>query len=393
MDTDDVGRRTRRGGCARATTTPRTALTPLPPPLLLLLPLTMSDHQIKHVFTRVTCPKKLAACTDLLVQTAEANGMIPLTPDVELRWVQTDDSRLIPAVYKAGTEVRIHSKGNPFACSIMFEAEVMKKYVGPRIMEEGVTGNTKQMLHTEGVGADKLIDLYNRWPEAAAKCKGHAVRKMMKQKNPTDAQVAEFCGRLVESGKVFLPIGENGEDSAGNPRKTFKASNKIVKSNGKYVRPVDTGFEGDVLDEFFALNPNAGLSLLKFIGRDGKEWKGKPEDIGKIHKGFVGVHLFSDYFAAKIGKYTMPMRTPLVLCIDVETNISGASSFVMPDMQALAGMQTEEETTFESAMQLVTPAEVAVGAPAGVAANASEDEEDDGGVDGFIASRKRARVG
>ena len=93
----------------------------------------MSDHQIKHVFTRVTCPKKLAACTDLLVQTAEANGMIPLTPDVELRWVQTDDSRLIPAVYKAGTEVRIHSKGNPFACSIMFEAEVMNSALASTI--------------------------------------------------------------------------------------------------------------------------------------------------------------------------------------------------------------------------------------------------------------------
>ena len=77
---------------------------PTPPPnpfrypvssnLLLVVVSIMSSHQIKHVFTAPS-QKAVKACSSFFVQTAESNGMIALTENVELKWVPTDDHRIV----------------------------------------------------------------------------------------------------------------------------------------------------------------------------------------------------------------------------------------------------------------------------------------------------------
>ena len=121
---------------------------------------------------------------------------------------------------------------------------------------------------------------------------GSRVVQKAKKKDPTEKQLFDFCTQLVDTGKVFFPIGEDGENDDGTPRNTFKGANKIVKSNMKYKRATGTGFDIEAVDDFFAGNPTSGISLIKFIGRDGKEWKGKPDEIGKIHHGFFGLTCF-----------------------------------------------------------------------------------------------------
>jgi hypothetical protein len=361
----------------------------------------MTTHQKMHVFTRPG-NKAVAACANFLTQTASSNGMIALTDAIDLRWVPTDDHRVLPAAFDTATNKRVPNQGNPFACSLMLEGACTKKFVGARIIEEGIDGkpemgpNIKQVMHLRGVGADKLIALYRAWPNAAATCPGHQVRelyKKAKKKEPTEKQLLDFCTQLVDSGKVFFPIGEDGENDDGTPRYTFKPANKIVKNNLKYKRATGSGFDIDAVDEYFANNPNSGITLIKFVGRDGKEWKGKADEIGKIHYGFFGVDLFSDYFAPKINKFTMPTRAKVAVCIDVETTGNAGSNFVMADMQGLAGMQVEEDEggVDDSSLCVAEAAAsdkkrdrddaVAVGAP--------DTDVDD--VDAFVHERKRQK--
>ncbi len=367
----------------------------------------MSSHQIKHVFTRPS-QKAVKACSSFFVQTAESNGMIALTENVELKWVPTDDHRIVPAAFDALTGKRVPNTGNPFACAVMIEAACTKKFVGPRIIEDGMDGkpemgsNTKQVLHMRGKGADKMIKLYRGWAKAASSCPGHQVRelyKKAKKKDPTEKQLFDFCTQLVDTGKVFFPIGEDGENDDGTPRNTFKGANKIVKSNMKYKRATGTGFDIEAVDDFFAGNPTSGISLIKFIGRDGKEWKGKPDEIGKIHHGFFGIDLFSDYFAPKINKFTMPTRAKVVVCIDVETTGSNTNNFVMADMQGLAGMQVEveedekdEDDGLEAAMRAAADEEHVVPTPQSDGGIKPDDDDNDGGVDEFVSARKRQKL-
>jgi len=169
---------------------------------------------------------------------------------------------------------------------------------------------------------------------------------------------------------VFLPVQTDDEGVVN-----LKFANKIKQDKRKYVRAVGTGFDIPIVDDYFANDTAAGLRLTSFLGRDGSEWQGTPDQITAINCGYFIVTLYPDYFAQKIGKFTTPHRLETIVCLDVETSAGGGGvQFNMPqNLQQLAGMKD-------------TPS-----------SDEDDDDGDDGDAaaaagDGFLEQRKRAKL-
>ena len=310
------------------------------------------DHQVKHVFTPAPADKRELLLSQA-APIAKANNCILLDETTDIKWVDGGEGRNRPCVVDKSTGKPFKEDG--FSAKVLIVGKCTKHYDSPEsVFRDGLdapmTGTEKQTYYIEPLDGHRgskaavkqLLRLYNpegtAWAEAASKTPNHAVKSTLKKKGASEKQILEHAKQLAQRGSVFFPVHS---DEDGN--KTLRLSNKLVQSRRTYTRAIGTGFDIDTVDAYFtsADNKDKGIRLTSFLGRDGKAWQGKCGDIKAINIGFFIVSLYSDYFAPKISKFTMPHRLETIVCIDCTTSTGGSTTVVIPNMQELMGLPGE----------------------------------------------------
>lgn len=347
-----------------------------------------ADIQARDVFTHISA----ADVAKLLVSApsiAADNNCTFLDKDTKLQWEPTDENRLAVNVRHKATGEQIGAPSRFGSRKVMFIGAVRNMYVGQHSVikeDTGMQASCKQTVYIEALqGNDdsvaaikELTSVYSaeRWSAAVAKSGGkHAIMAGIKKNKQDEKGVREHCLQMAQRGAVFFPVAPKTDDDDEPP--AVKFSSKLHQSKCTHMPAAGTGFDIDVVNDYFKANPGNGIALIDFIGRDGTSWKGKPEDLREINAAFFVVTLHPDWFAAKINKVTMPHRVQTIVCLDATTSCGAKKPFSMPNVQAF-----------------VTPADPAsTPAPAGDPSSDDDDETDvNADADEFVRARKRART-
>ena len=253
------------------------------------------EHQRKNVFTSPS-PQlvKLAFSRSNAENIAKSNSAVYIGAHTTLKYVTTDENRVVPAVFDATGTKQISPSSKFGGLNIMVAAKCSRMFKNPQqIFEENVmTGQEKQTFYLDPIdesedsvaGIDQLTDLFSGepWSKAVSECPNHNIEKAFKKKNPSKEDLYKHALSMVDKGQVYFPTVTDAESGKTTP----KFWNKIVMSNRKYSPNKQSGFDIDCVQTYFATNPDTGLKLTEFLGRDYQAWEGKTEEIECINAGY-----------------------------------------------------------------------------------------------------------
>lgn len=360
----------------------------------------MTSHQTNNVFTRLPADR-LRGILATAPSIAAANGCIMLGTETKMKHVTLPGSGRLQAVVTDKSGKQISPMGKYGGTRILVKGRCTKSFHSPEhVFRDGtdsaMNGKEKQVFYLEAIENDpdsvaavkQLKGLWDTasksttsWANAVGECPDHKALLSLKTKNPTKAAIVKHAQTMVDRGNVFFPVARNDEDDS----LSLKFSNKIRQEKRQYKPAKGSGFDLDIVDEFFKSDTNAGLRLVSFLGRDGTEWQGRQADIKAVHAGFFIITVYSDYYVDTIKKITTPHRLETIVCLDCDTASASGSRFTMPNLQELAGMPSET-TDKDGAMDVMI---------ADAADKATEEElvttDDDGDDDTAQLLKKRKR--
>ena len=370
---------------------------------------TTHEFQKDKVFTRL--PKKAVdGVLAMAAEVAAANGCTLIGSHTRMCHIPLN-GRLQPVVMSVETGEQVSPMGKHGGVKLLVPCEIDRAYFDPeRVFRDGtvapmgaMTGQESQTFilnaiegNAESAAAVKqLLNLYDSpdkssvaWANAVAKCPDHKVLVSMKGKNPTAAQITKHAHEKVTRGEVFFPVIRDDDDDSIR----LKFRNKIKQEKRKYKPATGTGFDLPIVDTYFAANPDCGLRLVSFLGRDGTEWMGKVEDIKKIHACLAVLTIYPDYHAKNIKKFTTPHNLSTLICIDVETSSGPGGQFVMPDLHHIDGLPENAAPTVPVSESAAPIACLDEGVDADTAEDTEPEDAGDDDLQEFARARKRARA-
>jgi len=360
----------------------------------------MTSHQTNNVFTRLP-PDRLRGILATAPSIAAANGCVMLGTETRMQHITLPGSGRLQAVVTDKAGKQISPMGKYGGTRILVKGRSTKSFHSPEhVFRDGVdstmNGKEKQVFYLEAIDNDpdsvaamkQLKDLWDTaskspksWANAVADCPDHKALLSLKTKNPTKAAIVKHAQTMIDRGNVFFPVARSDEDDS----LALKFSNKIRQEKRQYKPAKGSGFDIDIVDEYFKSDTNAGLRLVSFLGRDGTEWQGRQADIKAVHAGFFIITVYPDYYVDTIKKITTPHRLETIVCLDCDTASASGLRFTMPNLQELAGMPAEDADK-GGAM------DIAMAKAADNFKDTLDDDEDDGDTAQLLKARKRQKI-